>query len=137
MTVSPATTPNPRGTAFVQDADHRGRTTAFYAGEAKADYEPLTDFLEKDWPNAKANNAKALRAIALEILTEPRLTDPNVRYAREVHRLILTHLEAIGRITLEELDEITTAFDMAVEHSANAVAAAWLRERGSIPIPGK
>jgi hypothetical protein len=131
------TLPNPRGTEFVHDRDRDGRTSAFHRREPDADFERLSYSLERDWPKARAHNAKALHQIALEILSEPRPTDPNVRYAREVHQVMLKKLMDLTHITLDEFDELTAAFDTAVEHSANAVASAWLRERGSIPIPGE
>jgi dihydropteroate synthase len=73
--------------------------------------------------------------IALEVLTEPRLTDPNVRYAAAVHLAILDRLHAADLISTHDLDELRMALNIAVEYAANAVAAAWLHERGSIPIP--
>lgn len=130
--------PDPTGTDFVRDDDLAGHPTAFYAreeGSGDIEFSPLSSVVEDGYPEQRKANAKALRKIALEILTEPRLTDPNVRYAREVHRAFLKRLSDADLITTADYNEITLAFDVAVEYASLAIAAAWLRERGSLPIP--
>ena len=84
---------------------------------------------------------KALEKIGVELLSEPVFVDPDIRYARGVLVSILDEVSAEGSFTsstsseLDEYDAALNAFDVAVERAAHIVAAAWLRERGSIPIP--
>lgn len=130
--------PDPTGTNFVRDDDLTGHETAFSAREpgfGDIDFTPLSAVLEEGYPARRAENAKALRKIALEILTEPRLTNPNVRYAKPVHSALLDRLHDADLITTGNYDEITLAFDVAVEYAALAIATGWLHERGSLPIP--
>ncbi|MEK6225786.1 MAG: hypothetical protein AABM40_05750 [Chloroflexota bacterium] len=141
-TITPITRemPDPTGTDFVRHVYSTGNETAFYArepGTGDIEYSPLTDTREQERPAQRETNRKALRTIALDVLTEPRLFDPNVRYARAVHLAVITALAESDRISTNDVDELSGAFDIAVEYAANAVAAAWLRERGSIPIPSE
>ena len=126
--------PDPTGTSFVH---HNG--SAFSAREPgwrDLGCNPLSDAIESERPAQRKTNARALNRIALEVLSEPSLTDPNIRYAKAVHLAILEALAAADRISTEDLDELTMALDIAVEYAANAVAAAWLSDRGgSLPIP--
>ena len=139
MTASPAITlPDPRGTQYVHGETPSGETSAFYArepGSGDIHYQPLSNWPAFAWPAHRNGNAKALRAIALEVLSEARYTDPNLAYAKAVHRAILEGLHEADRISTFDLDELIQAFDIAVEHAAHAVAAAWLHERGGIPVP--
>jgi hypothetical protein len=131
--------PDPTGTAFDPDRNdavgHSYAGDPFLARESQAEYEPLEHSLPTDRAAARANNAKALRRITLEVLSQPRLDDPNVRYCRGVHKAILDDLrEDSHEISTDEYDHLLEAFDIAVEHAARAVAAAWLRDRGNLAI---
>lgn len=56
---------------------------------------------------------------------------------RAVHDLGLHELHDAGSIATRQFDELMAAFDLAVEYAGLAVARAWLRERGSLPIPAE
>jgi hypothetical protein len=130
--------PDATGTAFDPDRNdavgHGYAGNPFLARESQAEYEPLGHLIAKDRAAGRANNAKALRRIALEVMSEPRLHDPNVRYCRAVVKAISDRLYKSGSITVDDVDSLSQAFDLGVEHAARSVAAAWLRERGSLAL---
>jgi len=145
VTASPSATtlarrmPDATGTAFNPErrdviAKHGH---PFIGREQLVDYDPTSYSLPENRAAARAQNAKAIRRIALETLAEPRLDDPNIRYCRAVLKAITDELRAAGAIDVDTYDHIQEAFDIGVEHAALAVAAAWLRERGSLPIPSE
>lgn len=130
---SQTTLPNSRGTDFDPDPDSpfTSRDGSYH------EYTPLQESAEPNDPAVRNQHAKALRQIGLQVLSEARLTDPNVRYAREVLTARLNELRAERSLAGPDYDLIQEAFDLGVEHAALAVAAAWLRDRGSIPIPSE
>ena len=134
MTASAATTvPNARGTDFDPTPD-----SPFTARKSSIGYEyvPLEDFARPIEPHVRKQHARSIRQVALQILSEPRLDAPNIRYVREVLVAHLDKMEAAGRLKVpDDHDLITEAFDIGVECAAFAIAEAWLRDRGSIPIP--
>jgi hypothetical protein len=129
-TITPITRralPDPTGTDFVQRVDADGNTNAFEArepGSGDLAFSPIGDSPTIDWDVQRRTNARVLRELGIQVLAEPRMTDPNVRYAKDVHHAILSALEDAGQISTEDSDTLTMALDIAVEYGANAVAAA-------------
>lgn len=114
----PRTLLDTTGTDFVYEQNASSQPSAFHArvpGSGDIDFVPLVDVLESERPAQAERNAKALHAIALAVLSEPRVSDPNVRYAKQVHQTVLETLQAAGRISTADIDELTMAIDIAVE----------------------
>lgn len=142
MTASTATRmPDATGTSFAPKPGRPFMTR--YPGSGDIRFESVHEVDGRARVALRENNTKALEKIGRELLSEPVFVDPDIRYARGVLVSILDEVRAEGSFTsstsseLDEYDAVLNAFDIAVERAAHVVAAAWLRERGSIPIPSE
>lgn len=97
-------------------------------------YEPLAFEVEAGRPQRATENAAALRQVAIEVFAEPRLTDPDTLYVERVFSSLIDQLLKAGRISVDEYDLLSSCHRDGTRNAAHAVAAAWLDERGSLPI---
>jgi hypothetical protein len=140
MTASTATRmPDALGTSFAPKPGRPFMTR--YPGSGDFSFTPVREVTGPARTAQQASNSRTLEAIGVERLSEPVFVDPDIRYARGVLLSVLDEVRTEGSFTsstssdLDEYEAALNAFDIAVERAAHIVAAAWLRERGSIPIP--